>query len=124
MAHGTDTDQQGSRQGANRRGNPARAEQRSPHARPAGAARMQHLRALRGVERFVDLVRKCDGPGRRQGGEVLQRRVHANGAAGQDTAPGQACHLTPELSRPARGEPGGAEAAKRARLERIVSTQL
>ena len=28
--------------------------------------------------------------------------------------------LTPELSRPARGEPGGAEAAKRARLERIV----
>ena len=30
------------------------------------------------------------------------------------------CALTPELSRPARGEPGGAEAAKRARLERIV----
>ena len=29
--------------------------------------------------------------------------------------------LTPELSRPARGEPVGAEAAKRARLERIVS---
>ena len=29
--------------------------------------------------------------------------------------------LTPELRRPARGEPGGAEAAKRARLERIVS---
>ncbi len=28
--------------------------------------------------------------------------------------------LTPELSRPARGEPGGAETAKRARLERIV----
>ena len=28
--------------------------------------------------------------------------------------------LTPELSRPARGETGGAEAAKRARLERIV----
>ena len=31
------------------------------------------------------------------------------------------CGLTPELSRPARGEPGGAEAAKRARLERVVS---
>ncbi len=31
--------------------------------------------------------------------------------------------LTPELSRPARGEPGSAEAAKRARLERIVSPQ-
>ena len=28
--------------------------------------------------------------------------------------------LTPELSRPARGEPVGAETAKRARLERIV----
>ena len=74
---------------------------------------MQHLRALRGVERFVDLVRKCDGPGRRQCGEVLQRRVHAN-AAGQDTAPGQACHLTRELSR----------AAKRRRLERIVRARL
>ena len=32
--------------------------------------------------------------------------------------------LTPELSRPARGEPVGAEAAKRARLERIVRRHM